>query len=87
MKNNNPLYSNIENSSMMLLVTDFTEDTPITLEEETSHENHNSETENSLEDQKEIRNPLQNYQQSASKSLVVNKNIHEIVPGEDFSTK
>ena len=57
-KNNNPLSSNIEideNSSMMLPVTDFTEDTPITLEEGTSHENHNSESENSLEDQEEIK--------------------------------
>ena len=68
-------------------MTDFIEDIPITLEEGNRHENHSAETENSLEDQGKIGKPLQNYQKSTSESPVGNNNIHEIAPGEDFSTK
>lgn len=68
-------------------MTDFIEDIPITLEEGNRHENQSAETENSLEDQGKIGKPLQNYQKSTSESPVVNNNIHEIAPGEDFSTK
>ena len=72
---------------MSLLATDFTGDMPITLEKGNRHENHSSETENSLEDQEKIENTLQNYQQSASESLAVNNNIYEIAYGSGFSTK
>ena len=83
------MYSNIEIdkiSLLRLLATDFTDDVPTTLEERNRHENHNSKTENSLEDQEQIENPLPNFQYSASGSLVVN-NIYEIAPGEGFSMK
>ena len=90
LRNNNPLYSDIEidkNSLLRLLSTDFTDDIPITLEERTRHENHNSRNENILEDKEEIENTLQKYQHLASESLVVNNDIYEIAPGEGFSTK
>ena len=81
LRNNNPLYSDIEidkNSLLRLLSTDFTDDIPITLEERTRHENHNSRNENILEDKEEIENTLQKYQHLASESLVVNNDIYEL---------
>ena len=40
-----------------------------------------------IEDEQEIANLLQNYQQQASESLIVNNNIHQIVHGEGLLTK
>ena len=37
--------------------------------------------------EEETANPLQNYQQQASESFVVNNNIHEIAPGKGLLTK
>ena len=44
-------------------------------------------TENSIEKEEKTINLLQNYQQPASESLVVNNSICEIVYGEKYSTE
>ena len=71
---------------MKLLVTDCTEEIPIAFDG--VHEGNGSKVnDTTIEDEEEIANPLQNYRQQASESLVVNNNIHEIVPGEGLLTK
>ena len=79
LKHNNPFYSDIqidEDNIMKLLITDCTEEIPVALDgvHESNGSNVNDTT---IEDEEEIANPLQNYQQQASESLVVNNNIHE----------
>ena len=71
---------------MKLLVTDCTEEIPAALD--SVHEGNGSKVNDAtIEDEEEIANPLQNYQQQPSKSLVANNNIHEIAPGEGILTK
>ena len=71
---------------MKLLVTDCTEEIPIAFDG--VHEGDGSKVnDTTIEDEEEIANPLQNYRQQASESLVVNNNIHEIAPGEGLLTK
>ena len=89
LKHNNPLYSDIqidEDNIMKLLITDCTKEIPVALDgvHESNGSNVNDTT---IEDEEEIANPLQNYQQQASESLVVNNNIHETAPGEGLLTK
>ena len=84
LKYNNPLYSDIqidEDNIMKSLVTDCIEEIPIALDD--VHEGNGSKVnDTTIEDEEEISNPLQNYQQQASESLVVNNKIPEIAPGE-----
>ena len=71
---------------MKLLVTGCTEEIPIAFDG--VHEGDGSKVnDTTIEDEEEIANPLQNYRQQASESLVVNNNIHEIAPGEGLLTK
>ena len=71
---------------MKLLVTDCTKEIPIALDG--VHEGNGSEVNyTTVEDEEEIVNPLQNYRQQESESLLVNNNIHEIAPVEVFLTK
>ena len=71
---------------MELLFTDSTEEIPIALDG--VHEGNRSKVnDTTIEDEEEIANPLQNYQQQASESLVVNNKIHENAPGEGLMTK
>ena len=62
---------------MKFLVTDCTEEIPIALAG--VHESNGSKVnDTTIEDEEEIANPLQNYQQQASESLVVNNNIMKL---------
>ena len=71
---------------MKLLVTDCTEKILIALDG--IHEGYGSKVnDTTIEDEEEIANPLQNYQQQASESLVLNNCIHEIATGEGLLTK
>ena len=75
-----------DDNIMKLLVTDCTEEIHIALDG--VHDGNGSKVNDTdIEDEEEIANPLQNYQQQASESLVVNNNIHEIAHGEGFLTK
>ena len=82
LKYDNPLYRDIEideDSIMKLLVTDCTEEIPIALHG--VHEGNGSKVnDTTIEDEEKIANLLQNYQQQASESLLVNNNIEEIAP-------
>ena len=71
---------------MRVLGTDCTEEIPIA--RDGVHVGNGSKVNDAtIEDEKEIAYPLQNYQQQASESLVVNNNIHDIAPGEGLLTK
>ena len=71
---------------MKLLVTDCTEQIQIALD--SVHEGNGSKVNYIIIDgEEEIANPLQNYQQQANKSLVVNNNIHKIAPRDGLLTK
>ena len=71
---------------MKLFVTHCTKGIPIALDG--VHEDNGSKVNDpTIAAEEEIANRLQNYQQQASESLVVNNNIHEIAPGEGFLTK
>ena len=75
-----------EENIMKLLVTDCTK--KITIELDGVHVGNGSKVnDTTIEDEEEIANPLQNYQQQASESLVVNNSIHEIAPGKGLLTK
>ena len=75
-----------DDNIMKLLVTDCTEEIHIALDG--VHDGNGSKVnDTAIEDEEEIANPLQNYQQQARESLVVNNNIHEIAHGEGFLTK
>ena len=66
---------------MNVLVTDCTEEIPIALNG--VHVGNRSKVNaTTIEDEEEIANPLQNYQEISSESLVINNNIHKIEPGK-----
>ena len=73
---------------MKLLVTDCIEEIPISLDD--VHDNSTAWCTSNWHcywGWRRIANLLQNYQQQASESLIVNNNIHEIVHGEGLLTK
>ena len=89
LKYNNPLYTDIqidEDNIRTLLVIDCTERIPIA--RDGVHEGNGPKVKDTtIEDEEEIANPLQNYQQQESESLVVNNKIHEVAPREVLRTK
>ena len=89
LKYSNPLYSDIqidEDNIMKLLVNDSTEEIPIALDG--VHQGNGSKVnDTTIENEKEIVNPLQKYQQQTCESLVVNNGIHEIEPREGLLRK
>ena len=89
LKYSKPLYSDIqidENNIMKLLVNDCTEEIPIALDG--IHQSNGSKVnDTTIENEKEIINPLQKYQQQTSESLIVNNSIHEIELGESLLRK
>ena len=71
---------------MELLVIDCTEKIPIA--RGGVHEGNGPKVKDTtIEDEEESANPLQNYQQQESESLVVNNKIHEVAPWEVLWTK
>ena len=71
---------------MKLLVTDCTKEILIALDG--VYEGNGSKVnDTTIEDEEEIANPLHNYQQQVSESLVVSNNIHEIASGEGLLRK
>ena len=71
---------------MNVLVTDCTEKIPIALNG--AHVGNSSKVNATIiEDEEEITNPLQNYQEISSESLVINNNIHKIETGKGLLTK
>ena len=85
LKYNNPLYSDIqidEDNIMKLLVTDCTEEIPIALAG--VHKGNGPKVNDTTI---KIANPLQNYQQQAIESLVVDNNTYEIAPREGLLAK